>query len=64
MWRVRLLLLRLRGSVDVTFGYKLPNTSVTLQVVVNNVFDTAYPSFVGVPEAGRFGMVRLRYDLF
>jgi hypothetical protein len=28
------------------------------------VFNTAYRSFVGVPEVGRFASVRVRYDLF
>jgi outer membrane receptor for ferrienterochelin and colicins len=49
---------------DMNLGYKLPNTRATLQVAVNNVFNTAYRSFVGVPEVGRFASVRVRYDLF
>ncbi len=49
---------------DVTAGYKVPNSGVTLQLSVNNVFDSAYRSFVGVPNLGRFAMVRARYDIF
>jgi len=50
--------------VDVNFGYKIPNTAATLQVVVTNIFDTPYRSFVGVPDIGRFAMVRMKYDLW
>jgi iron complex outermembrane receptor protein len=50
--------------VDVNFGYRVPNTSATVLLTVNNVFDTAYQSFVGVPEIGRFAMVSVRYELF
>jgi len=50
--------------VDVSFGYKVPTTDATLLFVVNNVFDSAYRSFVGVPEIGRFAMLSVRYDLF
>jgi iron complex outermembrane receptor protein len=50
--------------VDLGLGYKVPNTSATLQLSVSNIFDTAYQSFVGVPEIGRFAMLRVKYDLF
>ena len=50
--------------VDVTVGYKVPGTLATLQLVVNNLFNTPYRSFVGVPEIGRFMMVQAKYDLF
>jgi iron complex outermembrane receptor protein len=50
--------------MDVNLGYKVPNTRATVQLSVTNVFDTAYRSFVGVPDIGRFAMVRLKYDLF
>lgn len=50
--------------VDMTAGYKVPNTRATLQLSVTNVFNTAYQSFVGVPEVGRFTMLRVKYDLF
>ena len=49
---------------DLTAGYKVPDTRATLQVSVNNVFDTGYRSFVGVPNIGRFAMMRVKYDLF
>ena len=49
---------------DVNLGYRVPNTAATVQLLVNNVFDTGYRSFVGVPEIGRFAMVRVKYDLF
>jgi iron complex outermembrane receptor protein len=49
---------------DVAVGYKVPSTAATLQVGVSNVLNTGYSSFSGVPEVGRLGMVRLRYDLF
>ena len=39
-------------------------TQATLQLTVSNLFDSAYRSFVGVPEIGRFIMARVRYDLF
>ncbi len=50
--------------VDVTAGYKIPNTRATLQVTVSNLFDEAYRSFVGVPEIGQFVMAQIKYDLF
>jgi iron complex outermembrane receptor protein len=50
--------------VDLAAGYQIPNTRATLQLAVNNVFDSAYRSFVGVPSIGRFAVVRVKYDLF
>lgn len=50
--------------LDLTAGYQVPNTRATLQLSVNNVLDTRYRSFVGVPEVGRFAMLRVKYDLF
>jgi len=49
---------------DVNFSWRVPTTEATLQLVVNNVFNTAYRSFVGVPAIRRFGMISVRYDLF
>ena len=49
---------------DLNAGYEVPNTAATLQLSVNNVFDTGYRSFPGVPRVGRFAMVRVRYELF
>ncbi len=50
--------------VDLTAGYQVPNTTATIQLAVNNLLDTGYRSFVGVPKIGRFAMVRVRYELF
>ena len=50
--------------VDANFGYKIPNTPAELQLAVTNLFDSAYRSFVGVPNIGRFAILRLKYDLF
>ncbi len=52
------------AMVDLTASFRVPNTAATLQMSVNNAFNTPYRSFVGVPEIGRFAMVRVRYDLF
>jgi iron complex outermembrane receptor protein len=50
--------------VDVNFAYRIPTTDATLQLVVNNVFNSDYRSFVGVPNIGRFAMLSMKYDLF
>ena len=49
---------------DVNLGYAFPGTGATVQLAVNNVLDTGYRSFVGVPTIGRFALLRLRYELF
>ena len=49
---------------DINAGYEVPDTAATLQLSVNNLFDTGYRSFPGVPKIGRFAMVRVRYELF
>jgi outer membrane receptor for ferrienterochelin and colicins len=47
---------------DLTLGYALPQIpGASLQLMVQNVFDTGYRSFVGVPEIGRMALLRLRY---
>jgi outer membrane receptor for ferrienterochelin and colicins len=49
--------------VDANIGYRLPFRSGTsIQLAVTNVFDTGYRSFVGVPEIGRFAMLRIRHE--
>jgi len=53
-----------RALVDVTLGYRLPRTRATLQLGVNNLLNTPYRSFVGVPAARRLAMARVRYDFF
>ena len=50
--------------VDLSAGYQIPNTRASVQLAINNVLDTPYRSFVGVPDIGRFAMVRMKYDLF
>jgi iron complex outermembrane receptor protein len=50
--------------VDLNAAYRIPSTAATLQLVVNNVFNSDYRSFVGVPNIGRFAMLSMRYDLF
>ena len=50
--------------LDMNFSYKVPTTDATLQLVVNNVFNSDNRSFVGVPNIGRFAMLNVRYDLF
>jgi outer membrane receptor protein involved in Fe transport len=50
--------------VDLTASYAIPRTAATLQLSVTNLFDTAYRSFVGVPDVGRFTMLRFKYELF
>jgi iron complex outermembrane receptor protein len=50
--------------VDVGLGYQVPSTRATLQLAVQNVFDSENFAFVGVPSIGRYGMVKVKYDLF
>jgi len=48
---------------DLTMGYELPPVpGATLQLTVQNVFDSDYRSFVGVPNIGRLALLRLRYE--
>jgi outer membrane receptor protein involved in Fe transport len=47
-----------------TGSYAIPTTRATVQLSVTNLFDSAYRSFVGVPDVGRFTMLRVKYDLF
>jgi iron complex outermembrane receptor protein len=49
--------------VDLTMGYRVPSTSATLQLAVTNLFDAENRSFVGVPDLGRFMLLRVKYDL-
>jgi iron complex outermembrane receptor protein len=57
--------------VDLTAGYEVPNTAATIQLSMTNVlgnlarpFEDTYQSFIGVPEMGRYTMLRVKYDLF
>ena len=47
--------------VDLTLGYRLPNTGAIAQLSVSNLFDTGYRNFVGVPTIGRMALVQLKY---
>ena len=49
---------------DIHAGYEVPNTVATVKLSIDNVFDTGYRSFPGVPRIGRFAMVRVRYEFF
>lgn len=49
--------------VDLVANYALPFApGASLDLNVQNVFDTEYRSFPGVPDIGRFAMIRLRYQ--
>jgi iron complex outermembrane receptor protein len=50
--------------VDLNVGYRLPTMPATLQASVTNLFDADYRSFVGVPNIGRFAILKVKYDLF
>ncbi len=50
--------------LDVNVGYLIPDTRATIQLSVSNLLDSDYRSFVGVPDIGRFAMLRVKYDLF
>lgn len=50
--------------MDLTAGYDVPGTAATLQLSVTNLFNTEFQSFIGVPDVGRFTMLRVKYDLF
>jgi outer membrane receptor for ferrienterochelin and colicins len=48
---------------DLTLGYDIGAVpGAALQLSVQNVFDTDYRSFVGVPDMGRLALLRLRYE--
>jgi iron complex outermembrane receptor protein len=49
---------------DATFGYRLPFApAARLDLTVTNLFDDEHNEFVGAPEIGRMGIVRLHYEL-
>ena len=50
--------------VALTLGYDVPSTAATLQLAVSNLFDSDNQAFVGVPNIGRFLMLRAKYDIF
>lgn len=50
--------------LDLTLGHPLPNVpGATVQLGVQNLLNSGYRSFVGVPEIGRMALLRLRYQL-
>jgi outer membrane receptor for ferrienterochelin and colicins len=50
--------------MDLNFSYRVPTTDATVKLVVNNVFNTAHRSFVGVPAVRRMGLLSVTYNLF
>ena len=49
--------------VDVNLSLPIPGFAGTsVQFAVQNLLDTAYRSFPGVPEVGRMALIRLRHD--
>jgi outer membrane receptor protein involved in Fe transport len=49
--------------LDLVANYKLPFApGAGLDLSVQNIFDSDYRSFPGVPTIGRFAMLRLRYQ--
>ena len=49
---------------DLAAAYPVPGTRATVQLSVNNVFNSGYRAFVAVPTVGRFALIRVKYDLF
>ncbi len=48
--------------VDLSFGYRLPGMrGASLLVNVQNLLNTGYQPFPGVPTMGRFALARIRY---
>jgi outer membrane receptor for ferrienterochelin and colicins len=49
--------------MDMNLGYQIPQVrGTTIQLMVQNLFDTKYRSFAGVPEIGRMALLRLKYE--
>jgi hypothetical protein len=48
---------------DVNAGIQIPGTRATAQLTVNDVLNSGYRSFVGLPTIGRFAMLGFKYDL-
>ena len=49
--------------LDVTAGYQLPfQPNARLQLTVYNALNNLHREFVGAPELGRLGLVRVKYD--
>ncbi len=49
---------------DLNVGYTFPGRSgLSLQLNIQNILDNSYQSFVGVPEFGRYSVVRLVWNM-
>jgi iron complex outermembrane receptor protein len=49
---------------DFNVGYTFKGRSgVSIQLDISNIFDKSYRSFVGVPEFGRYGVIRLMWAM-
>ena len=49
--------------VDLSAGYQIAQIpGASIQLNIQNAFDTGYRSFAGVPEMGRMALLRLRYE--
>lgn len=48
---------------DLTGGYAFPTIpGAAVSLTIQNVFDTGYTSFIGVPEVGRLALLRFKYE--
>jgi outer membrane receptor for ferrienterochelin and colicins len=49
--------------LDLTLGHRLPAVpGASVQLAVQNLLDTSYRSFAGVPEIGRMALLRVAYE--
>jgi iron complex outermembrane receptor protein len=49
--------------VDLSFSHPIPGIpQTTVQISIQNLLGEEYRSFPGVPEVGRLGLLRLRYE--
>ncbi|CAN5869024.1 hypothetical protein BH23GEM7_BH23GEM7_27910 [soil metagenome] len=49
--------------MDLNLGYRLPQVPGTsIQLMIQNLLDEPYQSFVGVPQIGRLALLRLKYE--
>ncbi|MEJ2482019.1 MAG: TonB-dependent receptor, partial [Gemmatimonadota bacterium] len=47
---------------DLNAGYQFGTSGLGLQLDITNIFDNDYQSFVGVPQFGRYTMLRLIWN--
>ncbi len=50
------------GLIELSRGYRVPNTGATVSLYVLNLFNKAYRNFVGVPNSGRLALLQLKYE--